>query len=74
MKRMLGALGIALIIAPLGALAQSKAAQDNVCLQACQVEYEDAVRACGNSNNQAACEQTAAGALKTCMAVCPANR
>jgi hypothetical protein len=74
MKRILGALVFALAVAPLGLLAQSKAPEENVCLRACQVEYDSAVRACANAANQAACVQTADGAFKTCMAVCPANK
>ena len=74
MKRILGALAIAVAVAPLGAFAQSKTPEPNLCLNACQVEYENAVRACTNANDQAACVQTADGAFKTCMAVCPANK
>ena len=72
MKRIFGAVAVAMALAPLGVLAQSKESpQENICLRDCQVEYDHAAQACGN---QAACLQTAGGAFKTCLATCPANK
>ncbi len=71
MKRIFGAVALAMALAPLGALAQQPARPPDLCLRACSVEYDNAVAKCGNDQ---ACAQAADGAYKTCVAVCPANK
>jgi hypothetical protein len=68
--RILVATALAAALSPLLGLAQSTA---DVCVTACQLEYERSVEKCTGTDRDA-CANNAGSAYRTCMATCPGDK
>jgi hypothetical protein len=68
--RVLVATALAASLSPLLGLAQSA---QNVCVTACQFEYERQVEKCNGADRQA-CVDAAGATYRTCLAACPGDR
>ena len=68
--RILVAAALATSLAPFLGLAQSA---ENVCVTACQFEYERQIEKCTRTDREA-CVDAAARAQRTCLATCPGAR
>jgi len=68
--RILVATTIAVSLSPLLGLAQST---ENVCVTACQIEYERQIQKCAGTDRET-CVDVAGRAYRTCLATCPGDR